>query len=119
MDTEPQLIMLVANFQHLAKQQPFHLLKLIGFFFQRGEQKLRFRMLKFIIERKMWRSTRVSFVELDDVAQEDDKRYKETNYKLDRQDMFNLEISVRLLATLISSYFLFRSLRLCVIQICG
>ena len=88
-------------------------------FFQRGEQKLRFRMLKFIIERKTWRSTRVSFVELDDVAQEDDKRYKETNYKLDRQDMFNLEISVRLLATLISSYFLFRSLRLCVIQICG
>jgi len=65
-------------------------------FDQMGEQKLRFRLLKFVVERKIWRSTRVSYVELDDIAQEDDRRYKETNYKVDRQDIFNLEISVSL-----------------------
>ena len=58
------------------------------------EQLLRFRVLKFTMSRKIWRSSTVSVLALENIAKEDDKHFKTENYKVDRNDLFTLEITV-------------------------
>ena len=58
------------------------------------EQLLRFRCLKFTISRKIWRSSAVSVMALENIAKEDDKHFRTENYKVDRNDIFTMEIMV-------------------------
>ena len=58
------------------------------------EQLLRFRVLKFTMSRKMWRTSAVSVLALENIAKEDDKHFRTENYKVDRNDIFTMEIMV-------------------------
>ena len=64
-------------------------------FDQKGEQKLRLRVLSFTMSRRVWRGTQVSLMQLEDAALDEDKNGNENNYKIDRHDLLNAEIQVQ------------------------
>lgn len=63
-------------------------------FDQKGEQKLRLRILNFTLVRRVWRGTSVSFLSLEDAAVDEDKHGDQECYKIDRHDLLNAEIQV-------------------------
>ena len=42
----------------------------------------------------MWRTSAVSVLALENIAKEDDKHFRTENYKVDRNDIFTMEITV-------------------------
>lgn len=63
-------------------------------FDQKGEQKLRLRVLNFTMSRRVWKGSHVSFLSLEDAAIDEDKHGDQDYYKIDRNDMLNAEIQV-------------------------
>ena len=78
-------------------------------FDQKGEQKLRLRVLNFTLGRRVWRGTNVSLLSLEDTAMDEDKNGSQKGYKIDRQDLLISEIQVKIIIFHLKNNFIKKS----------